>query len=145
MNDPERHWRDSRWTAYQNLDAERLAELERATKEALKRRGLPKQSWALLANVIGENLAASSEVINATLNGRRLDEVADALVTDLANEFNILFTNTSQASAKKSGASILSATLKGRIKYFVMNMKKGVFDELEQIHRAYPNLVKVNR
>lgn len=139
-----RRWSDERWAAYQAEEADRRADLKLAIAEALARRGLPKQSWYMLAEIIDIRLKAPEEVINAKVRGVRRLDLVSAVVSDVRNAFVIEFTNSSRISYHKGGARILSTALQGRVKYFRRNLQKGVFESLEKVHRAYPNLVQIN-
>ncbi len=143
MNGP-RRWSDQRWSDYSAELADRAALLPIATKEAYARRGLPKQSWFFLADLLGYALKASKEVEGATVKGRQLREVVQATLAENATEFTIHGTNYSIATMRRSGARILEGAIRGRVKYFRRNLQHGVFESLEKIHRAYPQLLKVN-
>jgi len=140
----DRYWSDQRWAAYRSQMSDRESLLPVATKEAFARRGLPKQSWFFLADLLGYALKASKEVEGSTVRGRQLREVVQSTLTENATEFTLHGTNYSIATMRRDGARIFEGALRGRVKYFKKNLEKGVFSTLEKIHRAYPHLLKVN-
>lgn len=138
-----RRWSDERWAAYQAEEADRKADLKDAVIEALARRGLPKQSWYLLAELLDMRLKASPEVVNAKVNKKRIQHVARTLVEEMESVYIIHFTNTSRATYYADGGRIISTIIRGRVKYFERNLRLGVFQSMEKIAKAYPNLLTV--
>ncbi|MFZ4597818.1 MAG: hypothetical protein ACOYNN_04160 [Terrimicrobiaceae bacterium] len=141
----ERRWSDERWERYQAEEADRKADMPSITESALRRRGLPKQSWYFLADTLGYSLKATQDVIGATVKRRELREVVTSVLRETSSEFEVHGTNYSTSTQRADGRAVLARTMEGRVKYFRMNLEKGVFASLDQIHRAYPNLLKINR
>ena len=137
------HETEEDWSLYQSLEKERKSTLAAKIKERLARRGLPRQSWWLMAQMSGVPVRASSVVTGARVRGALLDDVARVTAASGPNSFTISFANSSQASIKHDGFRILQGVLAGREKYFRTNMEKGVFDSAKEVERAYPNLISV--
>jgi hypothetical protein len=140
----QQHLPDSIWAEYQQAESERKSKLRASVIDHLSRQGLPKQTWQHLGELLGLNLKAGQNVINATVKGHQI-QVEDALIKEATSFFQVVCSTQSIAAARKGAARILSTVLSGRVKYFRTNLEKGVFDSLKQIERAYPNLLKVNR
>lgn len=141
----QRRWSDERWQAYVAEEADRQADFKEAVTEALARRGLPKQSWYMLAELLGMQLKAGKVVVEAKVNKNRLRHVARTIVEDLDSAFVVHFTNSSRSTYYADGGRILSMVMRNRVKFFEKNLKLGVFESMEKIAKAYPNLLTVNR
>ena len=135
--------RNEDWNTYQQLTRDRVHHMKNRIDELLKRRGLPKTAWAILAANLGFTLKAASVVINSTIGKKPLSELGHAEIEQTSTSFTIHASNQSIASLKKDAAGILQRTINGRIKYFERNLEKGVFDSMKHVEHAYPNLVKL--
>lgn len=135
-----RRWPDKIWNEYTQLLSRRAAAIKARTKEMVGRRGLQKQSWLLLADSIGAKLRAAGYVINATVNGKKLSEVAQVLVDKNPSAFSITFSNYSKAAIYWKSENALLAALRGRVKFFEKNLQKGVFDDAKETAKKYPGI-----
>lgn len=136
----DKRWPDKVWSEYQSLLVRRAKEIKVRTQEMLRRRGLAKQSWLLLAGLIGARLKAAGFVVNARVNGRVVTEAASVLIDKRPDKFSIRFTNQSKATRFWKGEKALISALQGRAKFFATNLKRGVFKTAETIAKKYPGI-----
>ncbi len=103
-------------------------------------RGLAKQSWLQLADALGVPISVPGYVNTAIPStGQTYKNVSvSEKATDKGAEISI--SNAQPTINAIGGAGILQRATDGRSKYFYENMKRGVFNSLKEVARAYPGM-----
>lgn len=119
------------------------AQQKEGIKRRLQRRGLSKQTWLHLARAVGVTISAPGYVSKANVNGHTNAGNVRARKGSPGVKFFIEVTNAGPSvdTPGAKGRSALESAIKGRVKFFETNLKKGVFDEISKVARAYPGLV----
>ena len=123
----EYHFNKKIFKEYKALDAIRRKRMSAEVKERAARRGLPKQTFLHLAELIGKPFKVPSYVSGARVNGKILRHLSSVSITDKGSIFSMEFTSRSKAAQVFGGEKALISALKGRVKFFQQNMERGVF------------------
>jgi hypothetical protein len=132
------HYGDPRWERYQSM----LAQLKDRQINVRDVIGRGAQSWVQIGNALGLSVNAPAYVRNAPpfkgtphINGvAKKVRSADSLFIEMKNFAPILLGTI-------DGNRILQTSINGRSKYFDQKLRRGVFDDVKEIARAYPGLV----
>jgi hypothetical protein len=123
-------------TLWQKIQQQRNKDL----KKKLDARGLAKQSWWIIGNLLGLNVSAPAYVTRAvpSTGKRYADETAnvDRQEGELAYEFE----NSQPTINAIEGAKILQQAINGRVNYFMANVSHDVFSKMETIAKKYPGV-----
>jgi hypothetical protein len=142
FGDGDRRWSAERWARFKAFD--RLAEAHRKKndpKEALKSRGLSKQSWLQIADDLGIDIGAPAYVRNARpSNGRYYKNGRGTRLLEDAAMYIELINDHPLVVDKLGGAQILQAAINTRMKAFKIDMEKGVFSDVLTRARRYPGI-----
>lgn len=122
------------WAA---ISAQRKASLQKR----LERRGLSKASWSALAREAGLAVALPAYASRA-LSKNRYSGNATATRRGRKNSYFLTFTNRQPTVnlSRVGGRSALLRAINGRTKFFERNLRKGTFDDMQKVARAYPGL-----
>jgi hypothetical protein len=136
-----RRWSPDRWSQYRAEERDRRSDLVVETKERTGRRGIAKQSWHFLVEKIGGVSKAPGYVKKAKVKGQQLISNISALITRTRDGITISGSNAQPGAVKQDAESrILARAVNRRIRFFEKNLKKGVFEKLANLARAYPGL-----
>lgn len=125
---------------WNRITQRRLANLAKK----LGARGLAKKSWLKIAQALGLSVKAPGYVDNATpVTGRQYDDTS-ARKQNTSDGINITLTNAQPTINTIGGARILQAAIDGRVKFFLQNMKRRVFEDVAKTAAKYPG-IKVTR
>lgn len=130
------NWRfpDAVWN---KIEAARKASLERK----LKARGLSKQSWQMLADLLGLIVKAPAYVRRAIAStGQRYPQNAAVRKSRTADKFGIFLSNKQPTVGAINGRTALLKAINGRVAYFRTSLRKGVFTDLAKIAARYKGL-----
>lgn len=119
------------------IAAQRKADLQ----SRVRARGLTKQSWFMLAQAFGLVLNVPGYVANALpRNGKSHPE--NVVAQKIRENGRVIFRGTNAMPILKwvGGRRILNRAIAGRVKFFETNLRKGVFDDIEQIAAKYPGI-----
>lgn len=120
-----------------------MAENEKNRREKKARRGLSKQSWLTIARQLGLTIkAAATYVSEARANGRAVTGATAGRKIKSGASVTLEGMNAMQSalSFPAGGRVAIDRAIRGRISFFRNNLKKGVFDSVEGIRRAYGGL-----
>jgi hypothetical protein len=145
-----RKWSDERWGKYLAEENDRINDLamalETADKRAIGAIGLARQSWVQIADSLGIPLRFTSEgrirsAIASTgrryINGRGTETTGqNSFIIELINDHPILVD-------KLGGAGILQRAVSTRRRAFDIDMKKGVFNNIELRVKRYPGIYTI--
>jgi len=109
----------------------------------LAARGLLKKSWLQVAAHLGLDILVPGYVARAAWKGNDYPE--DNRGREERSGSGYSLTGEIGRTYDRRIKAVLQRAITGRVKYFRKNLEKGVFDSLEAIERAYPNLLKINR
>jgi hypothetical protein len=131
------HYGQDRWQRYQDVVAQLTAN-QIDVRDVI---GRGAQSWVQIGQAIGVQVNAPGYVRDAIpwkgiphINGRAYStKTPDGIFVDLVNTAPLLLGTI-------DGNRILQTAINGRIAYFEQNLRRGVFDQVAQIARAYPSL-----
>lgn len=141
MNDPQRHWSPERWAKFQKLDAERVAVMKRRYLEALSARGLAHKTWNQIAEQLGLDLDIPRWVKNARdPKGRSYQQGLASTIIDQAVCIVEIVNMNPLVVGKLRGEEVLAGALRDREKAFMIDLEKGVFDDVVQRARRYPGV-----
>jgi hypothetical protein len=117
------------------------AKQKRGLQRKLKARGLSKQSFLRVGELVGLRVSVPSFVARAT-SGRPHPENFAARRLRTAGRPGIWFSNAAPTlqSPYVGGRRAVARALQGRKKYFEKNMRLGIFTDLKKIEKAYPGL-----
>lgn len=121
------------WAA---LSSKRKASLARK----LAARGLAKQTWLNIAQLLGFDISAPGFVKAARGKVSNLENVAVTRSKGSA-AYGVRIENHSPLMRWAKGRAALVAAIAGRRKFFAENLKRGVFDDLRQVAKKYPRLM----
>ncbi len=130
------NWRypDAVW---RQIEQARKTSLERK----LKARGLSKQSWQMLADLLGLVVKAPAFVRRAVAStGLSYPQNARVRRSRTADKFGIWLSNAQPTVAAINGRAALLKAINGRVAYFFTNLRKGTFTDLAKIAARYPGL-----
>ncbi len=124
------------------------AEISRQRKESLEStirfRGLSKQSWYVVARILGLDPDAPDYVRSMRVEH---PENFHAQRVNNGGDYRLRFSNAqptvNNPRTRAAGANRLRRAIAGRVKFFEKNLKLGVFNSLAGVARAYPGL-KIN-
>jgi len=122
------------WAAIKKRRKEDLAKI-------LKARGLAKKSWYLIAEKLGIRVKAPKFVRDAVATtGKEYFE--DVEVHDVFDntKIEIRIGNNQPTINAIGGSAILQRAIDGRVKFFLTNLKHGVFESLGKVAKKYPGL-----
>lgn len=123
----------------------KISAADRVRVLAAKRgaRGLAKQSWFQIGQLIGKVVRVPAFVPAAKPSDGKIrpDAVSVAVVRNLGR-FGIRIANflPTVTNSYVGGARALNRAITGRVRYFTMSLKKGVFTSAAQIARRYPGV-----
>ncbi len=113
-------------------------------KESLMRkiaaRGLAKQSWLALANLIGVEIRAPGFVRSATAPTHTNSENVNIRRDYGARRFGLGISNTSPLLRFSDGRRAFFSAVIGRRRFYETNLRRGVFGDLAKIAAKYPGL-----
>lgn len=123
------------WQAIQKRRRQDLA-------KKIKARGLAKKSWYLIAEKLGIRINVPSYVQNAVATtGKAYFEDIEATERYDKDLLEIKIRNEQPTVNSVGGEQVLQQAIDGRVKFFIQNMSRAVFDSLEKISRKYPGLI----
>jgi hypothetical protein len=137
--DGKKYWMDNRYP--QSLWNRLLKARKTSLQRKLRSRGLAKKSWFELALVAGMHVSAPAFVKKA-IAGTGKEYPSNYTVaegTRGAPDYRIEFWNA-QPTVQGRGPSALSRAIRGRMRYFENNVRRGVFQDAQAVARAYPGL-----
>ena len=151
FNAMNRHFKATTWsalTAYINRFKEGEKRLVPLAKRSI---GLGAQSWLQIAEAAGIDLTkvkGGGRIANVKLKAAREAVASDgrAYKNGTANErgtgtkYEITLMNSIPWGPSVKFDAMLARAVMGRVKYFENNVKKGVFDSLDKMLKAYPNI-----
>jgi hypothetical protein len=110
-------------------------------KKRLAARGLAKQSWWKIGKLLGLDVDAPAYVQQAVAKTGK-DYPQDESARTIREDGRIGYEgeNSQPTINAIGGAEILENAMAGRIDFFLANMKKGVFDSMDEIARKYPGV-----
>jgi hypothetical protein len=119
------------------IDRKRKADLERE----LHARGLAKKSWLYVARALKIPLTAPGYVAKAIpTTGREYPQNITARKLIDNNKVIVSFLNAQPTVNAIGGKRALQNAINGRVKFFLANMKTGVFNSMQEIAKKYPGL-----
>lgn len=127
---------DALWNA---IAARRTASLRRA----LKARGLAKKSWWEIAKALGLTIAVPGYVTSAIPStGRTYQGNTKVSVARASAKLQIKIENAQPTVNLPTvgGTRALQRAIDGRTKFFIQNIGRGVFNDLEKIAKKYPGM-----
>lgn len=122
---------------WKEIQSQRKASLQKKVRA----RGLSKQSWKRLANIVGLHVQAPGYVDAAMPPSGPHPENFRAQKMKDRGKFYIHFSNAQPTVNKIGGGLTLAFAIQGRIKYFEKNLELGVFRSIDEIKAAYPGLI----
>ena len=130
------HYPNSLW---HSPDEHRKASLAKK----LAARGLSAQSWYIIARKLGYEIEAPAYVKNASYNGE--DTGRDAMIErgySQNDAYGVTLTNSMPILRfdPPGGFRALFTAIAGRLGYYRQNLAHGVFQDAEEIARAYPGI-----
>lgn len=138
----ENRYPDEVWSRVEDALTEEYNALEERIKERLKRRGIAKQSWWLLARKLGMDIKAPAFVKKAQVNGVDLSSNVRFGRQGSGRRSVLTLVNSSPPATSKGGKGhdALRKAFRGRLKFFERNVKEGVFDKVKTLSAAYPGI-----
>jgi hypothetical protein len=136
-----RHWSNERWARFQAHSRQRREMIQKTMREKLAARGLAKKSWVQIADDLGLDLGVPKWISGARdPKGRPFKEgLATTLVEQAA--FIVEITNSNPlVVGRLDGREILAGAMRDREKAFMIDMEKGVFDDVERRAKRYPGV-----
>jgi hypothetical protein len=139
-------WSDRRWAIYIALLAERegqLPKLEADMRAALNRRGLQKATWQQIAAALGVEIGAAGYVVKAAGNipllgtGQREKAPASTGIV-LSNASRVVISPRKPGAL--AGAALLQRAVDNQRNRFVIEIAKGVFDDVKTRAERYPGV-----
>lgn len=130
------HYPDALWNA---MSGRRKASLLRR----LGARGLAKQSVLQIADRLGIKISAPGYVATALAStGKRYPENTAVRLQRRTGLLQISFENSQPTinQERVGGRRALQRAIDGRVKYFMTNMARGVFDDVKNIAKRYPGM-----
>jgi len=141
MNDANRHWSGPRFAKFEKLDAERVAVMNRRYLEALSARGLAHKTWNEIAELLGLSLDIPKWVKNAKdPKGRHFQEALATTIIDQAVCIVEFVNSNPLVVGRLRGEEVLAGALRDREKAFMIDMQKGVFDDVVRRAQRYPGV-----
>ena len=113
-------------------------------KKKLAARGLAKQSWLKIGEMLGLGVKAPGYVMSAVPTTGKQYSDEDAQIERKAGGINYHFENSQPTVIELNGERILQRAMDGRTLFFVNNLSRAVFDDLAQAAKKYPG-VKVTQ
>jgi len=141
VGDANRHWSDARWAKYQVRERERLAMEQKRYREALDARGLAHKTWNQIAEALGLDLKIPQWVKSAKdPRGVSRQEGLAAKIIDQAVCIVEIVNRNPLVVGKLDGEAILAGALRDREKAFMIDVEKGVFEDMERRAKRYPGI-----
>ena len=109
-------------------------------KKKIAARGLAKQSWWIIGNLLGLNVPAPAYVTRAIPTSGKTYKDETARVDRQGAEVAYEFENSQPTINAIDGAKILQKAIDGRVNYFLTNVSREVFDKMESIAKKYPGV-----
>lgn len=123
------------------IDRKRKLDLQRE----LRARGLAKKSWLYVARALKIPLTAPGYVTKAIpTTGREYPQNITARKKIDQNRIEMAFRNAQPTVNAIGGQRALQNAVNGRVKFFLKNVKSGVFNSMQQIAKKYPGLKITN-
>lgn len=130
----DRHYPDALWHQIVAFEQARM-------KEALRRRGLAKQSWLVMARRLGLSPRdVPGYVESASVNGEPYNQRVEASEKADGPRYGIEITNGMLVVSKIGGRGALQSAINGRVGYFHRNVRLGVFSKVASMAKAYPGM-----
>jgi hypothetical protein len=121
------------------IDRKRKLDLEKE----LHARGLAKKSWLYVARALGVPVSAPGFVQRAIpTTGREYPQNIAARKLIDQNKIVVSFRNAQPTvnTEQAGGRRALQTAINGRVKFFLQNTIKGVFNSMQEIAKKYPGL-----
>ena len=146
-----RHFKDLDWAALEEAAARYAAHIASALRKAVNSIGFARQGWVQIGDNLGIDLSASvgGQGVSA-LALRRAKAARSPRGTAFINgvgqkvqaaAVTVLRLVLTYPKARQMGFDQMArSVIAGRAKYFDQNVRRGVFDSLEEVRRAYPYL-----
>jgi hypothetical protein len=129
------HYPNRLWNAIKKARADDL-------KKRLKARGLAKQSWYLLGNLIGVNVDAPEYVKKAVARtGRQYPQNERVRVLKSQGHVAYHIENSQPTVVAINGEAALQKAIDNRVNYFLVNVSKSVFDDMTKVAKRYPGII----
>jgi hypothetical protein len=136
LYDLSHHYPDALWQAIQRSRAMDVA-------KRLKARGLAKQSWWLMGQKLGLTVDAPAYVKKAkATTGREYSEDEKVSQRVSSDEVSYTMDNYQPTVNAINGEEAIERAIDGRMGYFMENLRRGVFDNLERIALKYGGVMK---
>jgi len=121
------------WNFIQENKAKQQAEL-------IKRIGLTKKSWYLIAKSLGITLPKKvpGYVLNATTHGKERDDLVDHERKVSGSKVGFKIINNTLSAVRGGGRAALLKAINGRTGYFYRNLRAGSFKKVAEIAKKYP-------
>lgn len=103
-------------------------------------RGLAKRSWLELANQLGVQINVPGYVAAAVPSTGQQYQNTEVKEETGAGKSVITIINSQPTVIAIGGRRALQAAIDGRTKFYYDNMKRGVFNSIKDVARAYPGL-----
>jgi hypothetical protein len=136
----DRKWSDARWAKYQAEEADRLADLKTMLPKAKAARGLAKNSWVQAADALGLSIDAPGYARAATPSNGQIYQNGHGQEFKETDSYFVELTNRYPALVRSGGGPILQRAVNGRLRYFEINLEKGLFDNLKARAERYPGV-----
>jgi hypothetical protein len=118
--------------------------IEKRRAESLRRKigsiGLAKKSWWNIARKLGLPVKGGRFVSALAVTGKEYPENFQTSKSVRETDIAVAFINAQPTAIGAGGARALQTAINGRVKYFLTNVQKGVFDSMDKIARQYPGL-----
>jgi len=110
-------------------------------KKRLRARGLAKQSWFRQGLLLGISVDAPEFVKKAVARTGRAYPEDETVSVDRRKGEIVISTENSQPTVNRiGGAEALQRAIDGRTSYFLVNVTKDVFDNMDRIAKKYPGI-----
>lgn len=118
------------------------AQIRTRLAEKVVRRGLSRNSWWLMAEKMGISIEVPGYIRKVEVKGVDLRSNVSAIRgTSRTGKATLGGTNAQPTIAGPlRGQSILDRAIRGRVRYFEENLRRGVFADVAQIAKKYPGL-----
>lgn len=138
--------RDSDWAEFKRKWAQDKDETKKYIKARQDASGITKRSWLeIIDSIQGANTSGIPDfVVRARPISGKMRKVGFVEEVGAGTpKFALYMENQSGLAVKTGGARKLASAITGRRKYFMENMKRGVFDDMKSVAKKY-SWVKVN-
>ena len=120
---------------------DRILDFPRQIKIKIDSLGIAKRNWYELAKKIGFTIKAPNWVTTANFMGRVYSEGNAAIRRGKRKgAYSLELTNSGKNHKYTKADRAWKTAVNKRIKYFLINVEKGVFKDIQQIAKKYPKL-----